>query len=91
MCSMCPRTYLVEFSRRAAAGVCDVCGGDLIQRADDRPEKIQARLDVYHRESEPLVAYYDGKKLLRRVDGVGLLDEVFERLARAVDGNGDDR
>jgi adenylate kinase len=90
MCSKCQRTYHVEFSPPKVADVCDACGGELIQRADDRPEKIRARLEVYHREA-PLVGYYEGKKLLRRVDGIGLLDDVYDRLARAVDGNGDDR
>jgi adenylate kinase len=89
MCSRCQRTYHVEFAPPKAAGVCDACGGELVQRADDRPEKIQARLDAYHRE--PMVEYYAQKKLLRRVDGVGGLDEVFERLARAVDADGDER
>src|SRR5262245_46232569 len=80
MCSKCQRTYHVEFARPAVEGVCDVDGGELVQRADDRPEKIRARLEAYHRE--PMVEYYEGKRMLRRVEGVGGLDEVFERLAQ---------
>jgi adenylate kinase len=86
MCSRCQRTYHIEFAPPKVDGVCDFDGGELIQRADDRPEKIQARLAAYHRE--PMVEYYEGKKMLRRVEGVGPLDEVFERLATAVDAEG---
>jgi adenylate kinase len=89
MCSRCQRTYHVEFAPPRTAGVCDVDGGELIQRPDDRPEKIRARLEAYHRE--PMVEYYEGKQLLRRIDGVGRLDEVFERLVGAVDASRDER
>jgi adenylate kinase len=86
MCGTCQRTYHVEFAPPKVDGVCDFDGGELIQRADDKPEKIQARLDAYHRE--PMVEYYENKNMLRRVEGVGPLDDVFERLARAVDAEG---
>jgi adenylate kinase len=86
MCGKCQRTYHVEFAPPKAEGICDFDAGELIQRADDKPEKIQARLDAYHRE--PMVEYYQGKNMLRRVEGVGALDDVFERLARAVDAEG---
>jgi adenylate kinase len=86
MCETCQRTYHVEFAPPKAEGVCDFDGGKLIQRVDDKPEKIQARLDAYHRE--PMVEHYAGKQMLRRVEGVGPLDDVFERLARAVDAEG---
>lgn len=85
MCQTCQRTYHVEFAPPKVADVCDFDGGTLIQRADDKPEKIQARLDAYHRE--PMVEYYEGKNMLRRVEGVGALDDVFERLATAVDAD----
>lgn len=86
MCSKCQCTYHVEFAPPKVEGVCDVCGGELIQRADDRPEKIRARLEAYHRE--PMVEYYESKNMLRRIDGVGALDDVFERLVHAVDAEG---
>jgi adenylate kinase len=84
MCARCQRTFHVEFAPPRTEGVCDACGGELVQRPDDRPEKILARLQAYHRE--PVAAYYEERGLLRRVDGVGALDEVFERLTRTVDG-----
>jgi adenylate kinase len=88
-CSRCQRTYHVEFAPPKVEGVCDACGGELVWRADDRPEKIRTRLGAYH--AERMVDYYQGKKLLRRVDGIGAQAEVFERLARAVDADGDER
>ncbi|HKA89124.1 MAG TPA: adenylate kinase [Haliangiales bacterium] len=84
-CVKCQHTYHLEFAPPKVAGTCDFDGSELIQRPDDRPEKIQARLDAYHRDTAPLIDYYDRKGLLRRVDGVGPQDEVFARLASALE------
>jgi adenylate kinase len=86
MCAKCQRTYHVEFAPPKVAGVCDVDGGELIQRPDDRPEKIRARLEAYHRE--PVPEFYEKSGRLTKVDGVGELDTVFERLVRSVEQNG---
>jgi adenylate kinase len=86
MCVKCQHTFHLEFAPPKVAGVCDFDGSELIQRADDRSEKIQARLDAYHRDTAPLIGYYDTKGLLRRVDGVGAQDDVFARLASALGG-----
>ena len=85
MCAKCQRTYHVEFTPPKKEGVCDACGGELIQRPDDAREKVVARLEAYHRDTAPVVSYYDQKGLLRRVDGVGELDEVTRRLAKAIE------
>ena len=65
---------------------CGDCGGLVEQRADDTPEAIGRRLDLYDAQTEPLVAYYRERSRLRVVDGVGTPDEVFERLLAAVRG-----
>jgi adenylate kinase len=83
MCQSCQRTYHIEFHPPKIEGVCDFDAGNLVQRPDDRIEKISARLEAYHRE--PTTTYYEQKGMLRRVDGVGSLDEVSERLFAAVD------
>lgn len=83
MCATCQRTYHVEFNPSKIADICDFDGGVLVQRPDDRIEKIRARLEAYHRE--PVIDYYAGKKLLKRVDGVGPMDDVFARLVDAID------
>lgn len=79
-CSGCDRVYHVAFNPPEAGGVCDVCQSRLYQRDDDSEETVSNRLRVYHEQTAPLVAYYEGKGLLRSVDGHGSPDEVFERV-----------
>jgi adenylate kinase len=61
--------YHVEFNAPQVEGVCDIDGSPLITRDDDKPDVIRKRLSTYHEKTEPLVAYYDGQGVLRRVDG----------------------
>jgi len=86
MCTRCQRTYHVELSPPRRAGACDADGAELVQRPDDLPEKIRARLEAYHKDTAPVIGYYEGKGLVRRVSGTGGQDDVFERLALAIDG-----
>lgn len=65
--------------------VCDECGGDVVQRADDTPEAIQRRLDLYERETAPLVQWYSEAGLLEVVDGLGGADVVAERLIEVIE------
>lgn len=75
-----------ECGRDANAGsgmisdICPHCGGELYQREDDRAETVQNRLEVYRRQTAPLVEYYEGKNLLLKVDGLGSVDEISNRL-----------
>jgi adenylate kinase len=87
-CLKCGRTYHIDFTPPKVAGKCDADGTDLIQRTDDREEKVRARLEAYHRDTAAVVPYFEAKGLVRRVNGVGALDEVFARLANAIDGDG---
>ena len=68
-CPKCKAGYHVRNLPPKVEGVCDVCGEKLVVRKDDNPETVKDRLVVYHRETEPLVAYYEAKGLLRRIDG----------------------
>lgn len=68
-CPNCKAGYHVTALPPKVEGVCDVCGARLAIRKDDRPETVKDRLAVYHRETEPLIAYYEAKGLLRRIDG----------------------
>lgn len=72
--------FHIEFDPPAEEGVCDVCGGELIVRDDDRDDVIRNRLEQYHEKTEPLVIYYEGKGILRKVDGARGLDEVAEEI-----------
>ena len=65
---------------------CEKCGGSVVQRADDTPEAINHRLDLYDAMTSPLVAYYKDQNKLAVVDGLGTPDEVFTRLSTAVAG-----
>jgi adenylate kinase len=66
---------------------CDVCGGHVVQRADDTPEAIERRLDAYERDTRPIREFYRLSGLpVVTIDGVGTNDEVFERLTTAIDG-----
>jgi adenylate kinase len=66
--------------------ICDVCGGNVVQRTDDTESAIRERLANYDRETAPLIAWYSDRDLLITVDGLGTADEVTERLVRAIDG-----
>lgn len=72
--------FHVEFDPPKNEGVCDVCGSRLEIRDDDKPEVIRNRLEQYHSKTEPLIAYYDDKALLRRIDGSLEPDEVTDRI-----------
>ncbi len=60
------------------------CGGQIVQRDDDKPDTIRNRLEVYHRQTEPLKEYYRQKGLLVEVDGLGTMDEVFDRIIKVL-------
>ena len=75
-CSLCGKGYHVVYEAPCVAGVCDVCGGELVQRADDREETVLNRLNVYQQQTEPLAHFYQNKHLLHRIAGHGSIAEV---------------
>jgi adenylate kinase len=72
--------FHVEFDPPKKEGVCDVCGGELIIRDDDKPEVIKHRLEQYHEKTAPLIDYYEKKGILHRVDGAKDPDEVEKQI-----------
>jgi adenylate kinase len=72
--------FHIEFDPPKNEGVCDICGARLEIRDDDKPEVVRHRLEEYHSKTEPLVAYYEGKGLLRRVIGALEPEEVNDRI-----------
>ena len=68
-CPKCKAGYHVKGLPPKVEGICDACGTALVIRKDDNPDTVKDRLVVYHRETEPLVKFYEGKGLLRRIDG----------------------
>lgn len=65
--------------------ICDVCGGDVVQRDDDTPDAINQRLDLYESQTSPLIEFYGEREMLVVIDGVGHPDEVLNRLVYAID------
>jgi len=68
-----------------ADGSCPYCEGNLIRRKDDEPETVKRRLEVYENRTRSLIQYYQGRGLLRKVDGLGNLDEVYQRICVALE------
>ncbi|MDX2378181.1 MAG: adenylate kinase [Acidimicrobiia bacterium] len=67
--------------------ICEVCGGDVLQRDDDTPESVNRRLDLYEEQTFPLIEYFIGRRRLIVVNGIGHPGAVFDRLVKAVDSN----
>jgi len=79
-CSKCGAIWHVETKPTKVAGVCDACGGTTVQRSDDHPDKINQRLVEYRTLTEPLLAYYRGRNLLRELDANRAPAVIFKEL-----------
>jgi adenylate kinase len=84
VCRGCGNMYHVDTSPPRKAGCCDTCGDSLYQRDDDKEETIRHRLRVYKEQTQPLVAYYERLGLLERIDGQGTVEEISQRVHRAL-------
>ncbi|GAU67551.1 adenylate kinase [Streptomyces sp. NBRC 110611] len=76
--------FHAEYNKPKTEGVCDVCGGELYQRDDDREETVRKRLEVYHTETEPIIDYYKAQDLVVTIPALGKVDEVTERAMAAL-------
>jgi adenylate kinase len=83
-CAKCGAIYHLENQPPKVAGVCDKCGGELIARPDDTEEAVRKRLDSFHRQTEPVAEFYKKKSVLKEVDGMGSVDQIFERIERSL-------
>lgn len=79
-CPSCKAVYHVRAIPPKKDGICDVCGTELIQRNDDKPETIESRLAVFHEQTAPLIDYYKARNLLSELESTGSVDQVQERL-----------
>jgi adenylate kinase len=79
-CKVCGTVYHVDYNPPKVEGKCDREGGELIQRDDDKPETVKARLYVYYKQTSPLVGYYFAKNLLTEIDGTQPIEKVQEEL-----------
>jgi adenylate kinase len=84
VCHACGHTYHLTSSPPARAGVCDACGGELYQRDDDREDTVRNRLEVYARQTAPLLDYYRQRNLLVTVSGEGTIDAIRDAIRTAL-------
>ena len=83
-CPVCGAIYHLESAPPAVDTVCDREGAELIARPDDNETAVRKRLEAFHRQTLPVATFYKTKQLLREVDGVGPVDEVFERIEKSL-------
>ena len=84
ICKSCGATYHVEFNPPKESGICDVCQGELYQRADDNEETVSKRIQVYLDETKPLVDYYSSQGIIANINGQQSIDKVFEDIVAAL-------
>ena len=80
VCKSCGASYHLLYNKPEKDGVCSKCGAPLVQRDDDREETVRARLEVFHRQTEPVKAYYEKQGILIRVDGMGSIPDITKRI-----------
>jgi adenylate kinase len=83
-CTQCKTVFHVKINPPKVDGICDRCGGKLVQREDDRPETIAKRLDVYEAQTQPVLAHYRGAVPIHEVDGEQPVDEVTRFIERVL-------
>ena len=84
ICSNCGRDYNLRLTPPPADGKCLICAGQIIQRSDDEESTIRKRLKVYREQTEPLIEFYQQKKIFYRIDGLLPVDEVFRQIRKIV-------
>lgn len=85
-CADCGASYHKEFQPTKKPGICDECGSDhFVVRPDDNPEKMKVRLHAFREQTAPILPYYDGKGILREVDGMAEIAEVSRQIDDILD------
>ncbi len=85
VCKACGNSYHLEYKKPAVDGVCNACGGELVQRKDDAPETVLERLKIYHEETEPLKEYYEKQGKLFIVEGQEEVSDTTALTLKAVE------
>ena len=86
ICKACGATYHIQFNPSKEEGVCDICKGELYQRADDNEETVSKRIQVYLDETKPLADYYSKSGIIADIDGQQAIDKVFNDIVSALEG-----
>lgn len=85
ICKNCGATYHVVNLPPKVEGICDVCGGELYQREDDKEETVKNRLEVYAKQTKPLVDYYENRGFYKRINGNQDVEKVYEDIVSALE------
>jgi adenylate kinase len=85
VCVDCGSNYSVSAPPKSGTWICDVCGGEVIQREDDIEDAISRRLELYERQTAPLIDWYTSRTQLAKVNGIGSPDAVLRRIIRSVE------
>src|SRR5215470_1646211 len=86
-CAKCSTGYHDKFKRPKVEGVCDVCGSrEFTRRKDDNAETMKTRMAAYRAQTEPLLPYYSARGVLRKVDGMASMDEVYRQISAVLEG-----
>jgi len=80
VCSKCGAVYHVKYNPPKVEGMCDLCGGSLVQRDDDREEVVKKRLEVYRKQTQPLIEFYEDRGIIYRLDAEKGVEELFEEI-----------
>ena len=83
-CRACGAMYHEKNRPSAEKGRCDKCGGELSQRDDDKEETVKERLNIYKKQTQPLIEYYAEKSLIRPINGLGGVDDIFDRVTEVM-------
>jgi adenylate kinase len=86
LCPVCGEIYNIYYKPTVKEGICDKCGAELIQRKDDNLESLEVRLSEYHKNTQPVIEYYEKSGLVRHVDASNSVDKVFEDIVASLEG-----
>ena len=86
LCPDCGEIYNIYYKPSLKEGVCDKCGGTLIQRKDDNPDSLKVRLEEYHKNTQPVIEYYEEMDIVRHVDASKTKDEVYDDVKAILEG-----
>ena len=84
VCEKCGASYHIEYKKPKAQGMCDACGGELVIRKDDEPDTVSDRLDIYHKQTEPLKSYYSEQGKLISVKGQAKVEDTTALVLNAL-------
>ncbi len=86
LCPACGEIYNIYYKKPSKEGICDKCGAELIQRKDDNLESLETRLSEYHKNTQPLIEYYEEMDLVKNTDASKGVDVVFEEIRSFLEG-----